>query len=361
MNQSPCLFGEVLFDVFPDGREILGGAPFNVAWHLRGFGLEPLLISRVGEDAPGRRIRAAMAAWGMRLDGLQTDPERPTGRVAVSLKAGEPIFDIVANSAWDFIAADELPDLNPSLIYHGSLALRHPVSATALDRLLAGTGASGFRYRHGDRSLGQGGGATPRPLRFIDVNLRPPWWQPGVVRCLLDDADWAKLNQDELACLSPTSSPDAGSGHDGAFIPVSTAAMGPCPPPLAGEEPGLVATPADALAATPLAALAATAATFRAGHDLQGLVLTLGAAGALAVDAMGQTARVDAEPMAVMDAVGAGDAFAAVTILGLLHDWPLALTLERAQTFASRIVQIRGATAPDPTLYLDLRQAWQTP
>jgi len=34
----PVLFGEVLFDHFPDGSEVLGGAPFNVAWHLQGLG-----------------------------------------------------------------------------------------------------------------------------------------------------------------------------------------------------------------------------------------------------------------------------------------------------------------------------------
>ena len=33
------IFGEVLFDTFPDGTAVLGGAPFNVAWHLQGFGL----------------------------------------------------------------------------------------------------------------------------------------------------------------------------------------------------------------------------------------------------------------------------------------------------------------------------------
>ena len=42
---SPVVFGEVLFDCFPDGSAVLGGAPFNVAWHLHGMrqrqGLRP--------------------------------------------------------------------------------------------------------------------------------------------------------------------------------------------------------------------------------------------------------------------------------------------------------------------------------
>lgn len=50
-NQSLCIFGEVLFDHFPDGNQVLGGAPFNVAWHLQAFGQSPCMVSRVGNDA----------------------------------------------------------------------------------------------------------------------------------------------------------------------------------------------------------------------------------------------------------------------------------------------------------------------
>jgi fructokinase len=57
-HSGPLVFGEVLFDCFPDGTEVLGGAPFNVAWHLQGFGLSPLLVSRVGNDARGQQIRS---------------------------------------------------------------------------------------------------------------------------------------------------------------------------------------------------------------------------------------------------------------------------------------------------------------
>jgi hypothetical protein len=53
----PVIFGEVLYDCFPDGEAVLGGAPFNVAWHLQGLGLSPLFISRVGDDPLGHRVR----------------------------------------------------------------------------------------------------------------------------------------------------------------------------------------------------------------------------------------------------------------------------------------------------------------
>ena len=50
---KPLIYGEILFDIFPGDKKVLGGAPFNVAWHLQGFGLAPLFMSRIGEDAEG--------------------------------------------------------------------------------------------------------------------------------------------------------------------------------------------------------------------------------------------------------------------------------------------------------------------
>ena len=129
-NQTaPVIFGEVLYDCFPDGSQVLGGAPFNVAWHCQAFGLQPLFISRVGNDSPGEKVVAAMQNWGMNTEGLQIDSDHATGRVNVSFNNNEPSYDIVENSAWDFLNSQALPELNKdSILYHGSLALRNPVA-----------------------------------------------------------------------------------------------------------------------------------------------------------------------------------------------------------------------------------------
>lgn len=164
MTQSPAIFGEVLFDCFEDGSRVLGGAPFNVAWHLQAFGCKPLLISRVGEDAMGREIRDTMLQWGMSAAGLQLDSGHASGEVQVSLQAGQPSFDIVADRAYDHIDAGSLPRINPSLIYHGTLALRNAESAAALNHLL----------QH-----------CQSPV-FMDVNLRPPWWNLGQTLAVSD-------------------------------------------------------------------------------------------------------------------------------------------------------------------------------
>jgi len=46
MQAEAVIFGEALVDVFAD-RNVIGGAPFNVARHLAGLGRTPLMISRI--------------------------------------------------------------------------------------------------------------------------------------------------------------------------------------------------------------------------------------------------------------------------------------------------------------------------
>ena len=112
MPKRIIIFGEVLFDCFPDGQKILGGAPFNVAWHLQAFKASPLFISRVGNDVEGDQIFRSMRQWGMITDGLQRDPEHPTGQVTVNFVDGEPEYDIVANFGGGFADCYFIVDSN---------------------------------------------------------------------------------------------------------------------------------------------------------------------------------------------------------------------------------------------------------
>ncbi|MEA3413335.1 MAG: carbohydrate kinase [Pseudomonadota bacterium] len=178
----PLVFGEVLFDRFPDGSSVLGGAPFNVAWHLQAFGRSPVFVSRVGDDAPGRRILEAMERWDMTTRFVQRDADHPTGVVDVIMEEGGHRFDIVADSAWDHIAPhdiDRLPEAG--MLYHGSLARRCTVSRGTLADL----------RRH-----------TRLPV-FVDVNLRDPWWDVDSALDVLTGCRWVKLSDEELRTLAP--------------------------------------------------------------------------------------------------------------------------------------------------------------
>ncbi|MGZ8193689.1 MAG: PfkB family carbohydrate kinase [Methylobacter sp.] len=291
-NSRLRIFGEVLFDHFPDGSKTLGGAPFNVAWHLQAFGQAPRFISRIGRDQTGEAIQIAMQTWNMDLSGLQRDSEHPTGTVQVIIEQGEPSYNILPGQAYDYIAAHELDTKDSQgLLYHGSLALRHEVSKQALDVLK--------RRHHGKI--------------FMDVNLRDPWWSKAEVLQLVDDADWVKLNHHELQALQ-SQSPDIKTGLH----------------------------------------------AFQQAHGLEGLVVTCGEQGALAVTADGEYFDVAPVPaLQVIDTVGAGDAFASVLLLGLTLGWSLQLTLERAQSFASALVGQHGAIIRDSDFYRSFIHSWE--
>ena len=180
INKSIYLFGEVLFDCFPGQEPILGGAPLNVAWHLQGFGIEPKLITAVGNDDLGNKLRDKMAQWGLSLDYVQTVTDHPTGIVDVTFENGEPQYEITSPVAWDYIDKQYVPTPEDTFFYHGTLATRNEVSQDGLNQL-----------------LGQG-----RDGRIIDVNLRSPFWDREKVLSSLHCGLLVKLSLEELEILS---------------------------------------------------------------------------------------------------------------------------------------------------------------
>ena len=82
------------------------------------------------------------------------------------------------------------------------------------------------------------------------------------------------------------------------------------------------------------------------------IVHTCGAEGAQLKSKNGCQYQIKPEPgINVIDTVGAGDAFSSIILLGLLKQWPVTLMLQRAQDFASAIVDIRGAISLDARFY----------
>lgn len=293
----PLIFGEVLFDTFPDGARVLGGAPFNVAWHLQGFGADPLFVSAVGSDRQGEEIIQLMNAWGMDIRGVQIDAHHPTGVVAVTLADGQPAYDIVPHQAYDFItlaaAQDVTRQVEIALLYHGSLAIRNGTSRHTLQGLCEQL-------------------AVPR---CIDINLRAPWWDREAIFDTVKDAYCVKLNDEELRDLTPP----------GAF---------------------------------PRDDLQRASRAFYEQSGIQVLVVTRGGQGALVITPDDVLSGAPEPLENVVDTVGAGDAFSAVVLLGLLRNWAWSDTLARALAFAAIICTVRGATLKDSAVYSDLLNAW---
>ena len=82
MNDIIVGIGEVLWDVFPEGKRI-GGAPANFAYHMSQFGFDSRVVSAVGEDVLGDEILENFNGKGLRY-WVERVPF-PTGIVEVTL------------------------------------------------------------------------------------------------------------------------------------------------------------------------------------------------------------------------------------------------------------------------------------
>lgn len=177
-NQQIVCFGETLWDVFPDSQKP-GGAPLNVAVHLRRFGFDPIMISSVGNDNLGDGLLDFMKNKGLNTEFIELDKKHPTGVVNVNIaESGDATYDIVFPSAWDFI---EMPnELEPRrfILVFGSLGSRNINSRRTLMKLL-------------DKA----------ETALFDVNFRAPHYSRKLIEELLEKSDIIKLNEDEIEII----------------------------------------------------------------------------------------------------------------------------------------------------------------
>jgi fructokinase len=181
-NHSIVCFGEVLWDLLPSGK-IAGGAPMNVAYHAKVFGLQSQMVSRVGVDDLGRELMAFLSDKGIQTNLVQRDHTFSTGTVNVRLdEKGTPSYEIVQPAAWDNIHPDEAAKQavkNADAFVFGSLACRTERTKKTLLELL---------------ELAR--------ERVFDVNLRPPFFSQNLLEELLQKATVVKMNDEELSTIS---------------------------------------------------------------------------------------------------------------------------------------------------------------
>jgi len=304
---TAVVFGEALVDDF-NAEQVVGGAPFNVARHLAAFMAPVLAITRIGDDQSGQLVRAEFERFAMSEAGLQVDALEETGRVLVERGPRGHRFTILPNQAYDFIdrtaAVASVEGVAPGLVYFGMLAQRGEVSRNALKGLL-------------DASVAP---------RFLDLNLRDGQYDERGVTRSLQAANIVKVNEEELQVLF------------GWYFQIKP------------EDPALSA---DEVHASCQAVLKM--------FSLDALIVTLGHRGSVYFGSDGQvlTQRDNPAPPFVIDTVGAGDAFAAIFLLGRMRGWPLATSLARANEFAGAICAIPGAVPGDMGFYDKWMTRWR--
>ncbi len=267
-------FGEIVVDRRGD-VDLIGGAPMNVGWYLVQLGVSVGLISAVGRDDGGDRAIRDLRAAGIDTTWIARRPE-PTGVAEVLLVDDEPRFEISEHAALDSIEVPARSALDGELIYFGTFAQRSEFNRATLGAILD----------------------TPFRHRFVDVNLRPPFYTDAVVLDSLKRATAVKMNEEEWHELSRIAR---------------------------------VASPSDLLDR----------------FDLGAVIVSLGQAGAELFTHAG-AARARAKPVTVVDVVGAGDAFSAVLAAALVRNVNLEAALQVACDAGAFVVEHHGTLTSLP-------------
>ena len=253
-------FGEVLWDLFPDGEQF-GGAPANFACHAAIHGADVAMLSAVGNDQHGRDARNILQGFGIDISLMRTVPDAPTGTVGVALDAaGKPTFTIHENSAWDRMSwTDEIGSRvkEGDAVYFGTLGQRSSESRCTI--------------RRGIQTARDAGVPS-----IVDINLRSPFFDSALIRESIQLASILKLSDDEVPEVISACGIESGA-------PVETQLRG-----------------------------------LLEAYDLEFVVMTRGAEGAVLATPSG-VARQQGIQTTVKDTVGAGDSFAASFLLGVLR------------------------------------------
>ncbi len=283
----------------------LGGSSANIAFGAARLGLRAAMVSRVGDEQMGRFLLETLAREGCDVSQVQVDPQRLTALVLLGLKDRDtfPLLfyrENCADMALDAqgISEDFIADCRALLITGTHLSA--PAVRAAASAALAYAG------KH-------------QVLRVLDIDYRPVLWGltrrgEGANRYVAD----AHVTERLQAMLAQF---DLLIGTEEEFL-------------IAGGVAGDLLASLDAVRGVTPAAL----------------VLKLGAAGCCfipgAIPARLQDAlTVQGERVAVMNVLGAGDAFAAGLMTGLLRGMDFA-SAARLANACGAIVVSRHACAP---------------
>jgi fructokinase len=278
LSPDVVCFGEVLWDILPSGS-LPGGAPMNVAYHLKKLGVEPALITRIGTDHFGEKLVNMLSENGVATEYFQVDYNHPTGLVyANTNNHHEVIYDIVYPSAWDFIQMHyELNALfeTADFFVYGSLTSRNKESRDTLYQLL-----------------------EIAKIKLLDINVRPPHFNRAHVDYLLQKADILKMNLTELELIT---------GWFSQFNSIEDRVK-----------------------------------LMQDHFNIETLIVTMGADGALVSD-KGKIHRHNGFSVNVQDTIGSGDSFLAGFISQILQGSSVENALEFASAIGAFIATQKGA------------------
>ena len=274
--------GEILWDLLPSGK-MLGGAPANFAYQLNSLGISSYPISSIGRDDLGEEIISVLKSNSLSSKYIQLNPNFDTGIVNVKLdENGKPSYKIIEDVAWDNI------NLTSDLV-----SLAKKTSAICF-------GSLAQRNVESQNTIQEILCETPSDcIRVFDINLRQNYYSELVIDQSLKIASVLKLNDEEL--------------------------------PIVGSTFGFTGSDESILS------------QLLANYNLNLIALTKGAQGSLLFL---PTTESILEPTKtkIIDTVGAGDAFTAGLVYGLLNDYDISHIHRIASNLATFVCSKNGAT-----------------
>ncbi len=278
--------GEVLWDVLGD-TETLGGAPVNFAYHVGQLGTTALAISSIGDDVRGQRAISTLMEYRVATDHITVIDGAPTGYVQASVDSGGVATYVFPDEvAWDRIRIDST-----------TMELVSRLDAVCFGSLAQRSAHSRLTIQRFLKSL------HPGVLKVFDLNIRQGYYSTEIIRDSLEQADILKLNDEEIVLLARLE--DLKGSVD--------------------EQLRLLVE----------------------RYRLSLAALTRGAHGSLLVS----SAAISDHPgyqTEVVDTIGAGDSFTAVTAVGMLKGYSLESINEHANRVAAHVCSYRGAMVPLP-------------
>ncbi|TDG37831.1 carbohydrate kinase [Pedobacter changchengzhani] len=180
MQKKVITIGEILWDVFPEGKKA-GGSSMNVALNLHKQNIKSGFISAVGDDENGKELINFLSQNNYPTNLVQISA-LPTSTVQVVLdEHKQATYTIVEPVAWDAIAltkdANEAVKSADAFVYC-SLTCRNDKSKSTVLALL-----------------------NYAKLKVFDINLRPPFYTIETLKLLLRQADILKVNEHEIIYL----------------------------------------------------------------------------------------------------------------------------------------------------------------
>lgn len=172
------IFGEILWDVFGDKKEI-GGAPFNFAAHLTKLSADSYIVSALGNDELGKEANEKINELGINSDYIKF-VDKPTGYCKVSFEGNTPNYNLVSGVAYDFIPYQSING-EFDAFYMGTLAQRNDVSRETLNSLL-----KNHKYKE----------------VFFDINIRQNYYTHEIIENSLRHTTILKISREEIGVFS---------------------------------------------------------------------------------------------------------------------------------------------------------------